>query len=84
MPSPKPPEPPSWYLLPSGELTPLTTTQALLLDLAPVVEDTMAAYQDLKVALARARYTTTQARELIVRSRRQRLELRLIKGLASS
>ena len=84
MPSRRTPESPSWYVLSSGELLPLTTTQALLVDLAPMVEDMNAAYLDLKLAVAESVQMRNEARELIVGSRRQRLDLRLYKGASDS
>jgi hypothetical protein len=68
----------SWYLLPSGRLLPLTTTQDLLVELVPVVEDMAAARERVRSAVADCTRTGDDARRLIVRSRRQRLDLRLV------
>jgi hypothetical protein len=68
----------SWYLLPSGQLLPLTTTQDLLVELVPVVEDMAAARERVRSAVADCTQTGDEARRLIVRSRRQRLDLRLV------
>jgi hypothetical protein len=68
----------SWYLLPTGKLQKLTRTQDLLVELKPVVEDLIVAYQQLRLATAACARTRGEARSLIVRARRQRLGLRLL------
>jgi hypothetical protein len=68
----------SWYVLPTGRLMTLTTTQDLLVDLAPVVEDMSIACQQLQCVVAESIQTRDEARRLIIRSRRQRLGLELV------
>jgi hypothetical protein len=57
---------------------PLTTTEDLLVELVPVVEDMTVAYQQLRCAMAEAVQRRDEARRLLVRSRRQRLDLQLV------
>jgi len=68
----------SWYLLPNGKLMPLTSTQDLLVELVPVVEDMTVAYQQLLNVLAESLQRRDETRRLLVRSRRQRLDLQLV------
>jgi hypothetical protein len=68
----------SWYLLPNGKLLPLTTTQELLVELVPVIEDLAVAQQQLQSAIAQSAQARDEARRLIVRSRRQRLNLHVV------
>jgi len=68
----------AWYLLPSGKFLPLTTTQDLLVDLAPVVEDMTVACRQLQGAMTESIQTLAEARRLILRSRRQRLDLHVV------
>lgn len=74
------PRPSSWRVLPNGNVLPLTDTQDLLLDMVPVVEDMLDACDALGAMIAKSAQTRQEARDLIVRSRRQRLELHLIRG----
>jgi len=67
-----------WYLLPSGKLLPLTKTQDLLIELAPVAEDMIVARQQLECAMTESTQAHAEARRLIVRSRRQRLDLQVV------
>jgi hypothetical protein len=68
----------SWYLLPNGKLMPLTSTQDLLVELVPVVEDMTVAYQQLLSVVAESVQRLDETRRLLVRSRRQRLDLQLV------
>jgi hypothetical protein len=68
----------SWRALPSGHLVALSRTQELLLDMGPVVEDLVLVCVQLKCISMEAAQTRQEARELMVRSRRQRLGLRLL------
>jgi hypothetical protein len=68
----------SWYLLPNGQLLPLTTTQDLLIDLVTVGEDMAAARERARRTAADCARTEDEAHRLLVRSRRQRLQLRLV------
>jgi hypothetical protein len=68
----------SWYVLPNGKPMALTATQDLLVELVPVVEDMTIACQRLRCALAESVRRLEETRRLIIRSRRQRLDLQLI------
>lgn len=68
----------SWRALPSGHLVALSRTQELLLDMGPVVEDLVLVCVQLKRIWVETAQTSQEARELVVRSRRQRLGLRLL------
>jgi len=68
----------SWRALPSGHLVALSRTQELLLDIEPVVEDLAILCIQLKWIRKEVAQTRREARELVVRSRRQRLGLRLL------
>ena len=68
----------SWRVLPSGHLVALSRTQELLLDMAPVVEDLVLAQAQLKCVQGEVSRTSDEAHELVIRSRRQRLGLRLL------
>ena len=68
----------SWRALPSGHLVALNRTQELLLDMLPVAEDLVVVSVQLKCIGMEAAQTRQEARELVVRSRRQRLGLRLL------
>jgi hypothetical protein len=56
----------------------LSRTQELLLDMVPVVEDLVLVCAQLESIQLEAAQTRQEARELVVRSRRQRLGLRLL------
>jgi hypothetical protein len=68
----------SWQALPSGHLVALSRTQELLLDMEPVVEDLVLVCVQLKCIQREVSQTRLEARDLVVRSRRQRLGLRLL------
>lgn len=68
----------SWRALPGGHLVALSRTQELLLDMVPVVEDLVLVCAQLKCIRVEAAQTRREAHELVVRSRRQRLGLRLV------
>ena len=68
----------SWYVLPNGKLVALTTTQELLVELRPVVEDMRVACQRLHCILVESVQGREEARRLLIRSRRQRLDLQLV------
>jgi len=68
----------SWRALPNGDLVALSRTQELLLDMVPVVEDLALVCVQLKCLRMEAAQTRQEAHELVVRSRRQRLGLRLL------
>jgi len=70
----------SWRALPGGHLVALSRTQELLLDMSPVVEDLLIACAQLKCTWIEIAQTRREARELVIRSRRQRLGLHLIQG----
>jgi len=70
----------SWHALPGGHLVALSRTQELLLDMSPVVEDLVIACAQLKWTWIEIAHTRREARELVIRSRRQRLGLHLIQG----
>lgn len=68
----------SWRALPSGHVVALSRTQELLLDMVPVAEDLVSVCAELKCIRLEAVHTRHEAHELVVRSRRQRLGLRLV------
>lgn len=68
----------SWRVLPSGHLVALSRTQELVLDMAPVAEDLALTCLQLNCLQRNISETTREAHELLVRSRRQRLGLRLL------
>lgn len=68
----------SWRVLPSGHPVALSRTQELLLDMAPVAEDLVVACLQLDHVRRELSHTAREAHELAVRSRRQRLKLRLL------
>lgn len=67
-----------WEVLPSGQLVPLRRTQELLADTVPILEDLLAVCVELTCVRQEADATKRTAHELVVRSRRQRLGLRLL------
>jgi hypothetical protein len=70
--------PNSWYALPNGTLLPLRQTQDRLIELVPVVEDLLVAYEELVCAVKASVLQREEARLLIIRARRQRLGLELV------
>ena len=76
----KPSDHVSWQVLPEGRLVPLTTTQDLLCDMVPLVEDMVVLAQELRSTIAQCAKTRAETHALVVRSRRQRLGLGLVKN----
>jgi hypothetical protein len=69
----------SWYRLPNGRYRRLTTTQDLLSEMLPAAEDLQDARDELARILRAVAKTRNEAQELLVRSRRQRLDVHQVK-----
>ena len=68
----------SWRALPTGHLVALSRTQELLVEMVPLVEDALFLRAELKRIRIEAARARQEAHELVLRSRRQRLGLRLV------